>query len=162
MLHIAPEIFFEPRLRKKLKDNYLTADLFDPRAMIKMDITKIKFPDESFEVIYCSHVLEHVEEDKKAIGELYRVLKKNGWAILLVPIVCDKTFEDFSICDPMERLKIYGHKEHVRNYGKDYVDRLREKGFKVEVITKNELLQNDEIIKLGLSSHNSEIYYCTK
>jgi SAM-dependent methyltransferase len=100
MLHVAPEQCFEDRLRSRLGRNYVTADLADPRAMVKMDITDIPYPDESFEVIYCSHVLEHVPDDQKAMKEFYRVLKPGGWAILLVPITADKTFEDPAIVDP--------------------------------------------------------------
>jgi SAM-dependent methyltransferase len=87
MLHVAPEVIFEKYLKHQLGDNYLTADLFNPSAMVKMDITDIQYPDESFDVIYCSHVLEHVPDDRKAMKEFLRVLKPNGWAVLLVPIM---------------------------------------------------------------------------
>ena len=162
MLHVAPERCLESKLRQRLANNYLTADLIDPRAMVKMDITNIDYPDQSFDVIYCSHVLEHVQEDRKAMQEFYRILKDDGWAILLVPIIADKTFEDSSISDPEERLKIFGQKDHVRRYGPDYVDRLSEAGFRVEMITVNDLAQNDEAIRMWLTPASGEIYYCTK
>jgi len=95
-------------LGNQLNDGYLTADLSNPKAMVKMDITDIQYPDESFDVIYCSHVLEHVPDDRKAMQEFFRVLKKDGWAVLLVPIVGELTFEDPSIVDPVERTKIFG------------------------------------------------------
>jgi ubiquinone/menaquinone biosynthesis C-methylase UbiE len=108
----------------------MTADLHSP-AMVKMDITNIQFPDETFDVVYCSHVLEHVPDDRKAMREFYRVLKSNGWAVLLVPIIVEKTFEDPSIDKPKDRLRLFGQSDHVRKYGRDYVDRLRESGFSV-------------------------------
>ena len=107
MLHFAPELCLQSMFKKRLGDNYLTADLFDPHAMIKMDITNIEYPDQSFDVIYCSHVLEHVLDDRKAMREFFRVLKKDGWAILLVPDGSKTTFEDPSIIEPEERLKAF-------------------------------------------------------
>lgn len=84
VLHVAPELCLEPLLKERLVRDYITADLEDPRAAVKMDLTDIQFPDDTFDVIYCSHVLEHVPEDRRAMRELRRVLKKGGWAILLV------------------------------------------------------------------------------
>jgi SAM-dependent methyltransferase len=162
MLHVAPEACFEPRFKEELKDKYLTADLFNPKAMVKMDITNIKYPDETFDIIYCSHVLEHVDNDKKAIKEFFRVLKNDGWAILLVPISGENTFEDPSIIEPAERLKYFGQEDHVRQYGLDYIDRLREAGFIVEVTKVNDLVKNIEATKMGLSFATGDIYYCTK
>ena len=125
MLHVAPERTFEARLRKRLGAGYLTADLFDPHVMVQMDICNIQYPEESFDVIYCSHVLEHVPDDRRALGEFGRVLKRSGWAILLVPITVDRTVEDPTVTDPAERLRLFGQDDHVRRYGPDYVDRLR-------------------------------------
>lgn len=162
MLHIAPEVIFEELLRKQLGKNYLTADLYNPRAMVKMDITDIQYPDDSFDVIYCSHVLEHVPDDKKAMREFLRVLKPNGWAMLLVPIVGEHTFEDPSITDPAERAKLFGQEDHVRNYGSDYEDRLREAGFEVTVILPEDFLTKEEIIHMGITKAAGEIYLCNK
>jgi SAM-dependent methyltransferase len=162
MLHIAPEIFFESRLRKRLGTGYVTADLIDKGVDVKMDITDIQYPDGYFDVIYCSHVLEHVQDDRKAMRELLRVLKPEGWAILLVPINAEKTFEDPSIVEPSERLRVFGQEDHVRLYGADYVDRLRESGFKVKVTSVPELFYKDEIEIMGLTPASGNIYYCTK
>lgn len=162
MLHVAPESCFESRLQQRLGDNYITADLFSPRAMVKMDITNIDYPDRSFDVIFCSHVLEHVQDDRKAMREFHRTLKGNGWAILLVPITAEETFEDPSIIEPEERLRAFGQVDHVRIYGPDYADRLRDAGFSVEVTEVNDLAQNDEALRMGLTPASGEIYYCTK
>lgn len=162
MLHVAPEKCFEPKLRKHLGMDYVTADLFNPAADVKMDIMEIQYPDEYFDVIYCNHVLEHVKDDKKALREFYRVLKKDGWAILLVPIMADKTFEDPSITDPSERLRLFGQEDHVRIYGPDYCDRLREAGFQVTVTKVSDLFEKEDGVRMGLTPASGEIYYCTK
>jgi SAM-dependent methyltransferase len=162
VLHIAPEAVFEKLFKTKLGQGYLTADLFDPKAMVRMDITNIQYPDKSFDVIYCSHVLEHVPDDRLAMRELLRVLKDDGWAILLVPIVTDVTFEDPSITDPLEREKIFGQADHVRNYGNDYKQRLRESGFFVEVIYPQDFLTENEIVRMGITKAAGEIYLCTR
>lgn len=162
MLHVAPEPCFEKLFMKHLGENYLTADLFNARAMVKMDICDIQYPDESFDVIYCSHVLEHVPDDRQAMREFYRVLKNTGWAILNVPVNSDRTFEDPSIVLPEDRLKAFGQEDHVRRYGPDYIDRLRESGFTVRAVKPGDLASDDEIVRMGLVKASGEIYYCTK
>jgi SAM-dependent methyltransferase len=161
-LHVAPEPCLEAKFRERLGAGYVTADLFNPRAMVKMDIMDIRFPDESFDVIYCSHVLEHVADDRKAVSEFHRVLKRDGWAILLVPILGEKTFEDPSIVDPDDRLRAFGQADHVRIYGPDYVDRLRDAGFEVEVTRVADLAAPADATLMGLGPLSGEIYFCVK
>lgn len=162
MLHIAPEPVFEQLFRKQLGKNYLTADLYNPRAMVKMDVTDIQFPDDSFDVIYCSHVLEHVQDDHKAMRELLRVLKPNGWAMLLVPIFGEHTFEDASITTPADRARVFGQVDHVRIYGRDYIDRLRSVGFEVEEVRPSDFLTNAEVIRMGITTAAGDLYLCKK
>lgn len=162
MLHVAPETVFEDLLAPKLKDGYLTADLYDPNVMVKMDITDIQCDDETFDVIYCSHVLEHVPDDRKAMREFFRVLKSTGWAVLLVPITAEETFEDLSVTDPDQRLKLFGQEDHVRRYGRDYKDRLQEAGFHVDTIYPSDFLSKQDIRLMGITEAAGEIYYCTK
>ena len=162
VLHIAPERGFENKLKKHLGERYLTADLKNPNVMVKMDITQIQYSDEQFDVIFCSHVLQQIQDDRKAMSELFRVLKNNGYAILLVPITTDITFEDPAITDPGERLKMFGAEDHVRRYGHDYIDRLCFAGFKVTVTEVSDLFNEDEIRFMGLNKGAGEIYYCTK
>lgn len=162
VLHVAPEPCFEPRFRKLLGAGYCTADLLNPRAMVRMDITDIPYPDESFDVILCSHVLEHVPEDRRAMREFFRVLHRDGWAILLVPITADKTHEDPTIVSPEDRLRAFGQEDHVRRYGPDYVERLQEAGFAVATTTTGDLAGPEDILAMGLTSAAGEIYYCTK
>jgi SAM-dependent methyltransferase len=100
VLHVAPEAPLSDVLENTDSIDYLSADLGREDVMAAMDITDIRYPDDTFDVILCSHVLEHVPEDRKARGEFFRVLKPSGWAILQVPILAETTFEDFSITDP--------------------------------------------------------------
>jgi len=162
VLHVAPEPFFRRRLQERLGEDYLTADLSNPNAMVKMDITKIDYPERWFDVIYCSHVLEHVPDDRKAMREFHRVLKQDGWAILLVPITAENTFEDPSITTPEERFRVYGQVDHVRRYGPDYVDRIREAGFHVNVIRPTDLVSQERAVQMGLTRTRDEICYCTR
>jgi SAM-dependent methyltransferase len=161
VLHVAPEQCLEPRLRRQLGTGYVTADLFDPRAMVKMDVTDIHYPDESFDVIYCSHVLEHVQDDLRAMREFYRVLKRGGWAVVLVPVSAVHTFEDPSVVDPAERRRLFGQDDHVRRYGLDFPERLRRAGFEVTTIHVTDLLAEDEIERVELGACG-EVYRCTR
>ena len=134
MLHVAPELCYIKRFESLPKLEYLTADLESPLAKMKMDIHDIPFPENSFDIIFCNHVLEHVQDDKKVMSEILRVLKPGGWAILQVPIflpLIQKTFEDPTIIDPQKRAELFGQDDHVRVYGKDYADRIRSTGFEV-------------------------------
>ena len=162
MLHVAAETCIEQKLRRHLGDNYITADLMNARAMIRMDITDINYPDDSFDIIFCNHVLEHVSDDRKAMRELRRVLKQNGFAILLVPITAEVTFEDPTVTDPNERMRLFGQEDHVRRYGPDYVDRLRGSGFAVQTICARDLARQDQLEHLGCTEAAGEIFYCTK
>jgi len=162
ILHVAPEPCFEHKLKDSFGENYITADLQNPHAMVRMDITDIQYPDQYFDVIYCSHVLEHVQDDRKAMREFHRVLKNDGWAILLVPITRDVTYEDPLITEPEARFKAFGQDDHVRRYGFDYVDRLKDAGFEVIISKVNDLFNTKDAIRMGLTPAAGEIYYCTK
>jgi len=131
VLHIAPEVCFIRRFDKLHRTGYVTADIESPLAKIKMDIHQIPFGANTFDVVLCNHVLEHVRDDIKAMQEIHRVLKPGGFAILQVPFfnpVPDVTFEDNTIVDKREREKIFGQDDHVRKYGRDYISRIRMSG----------------------------------
>ena len=162
MLHIAPEPAFEKLLKRHLGSGYLTADLYDPRAMVKMDVTDIQYPDESFDVIYCSHVLQYVPDDKQAIRELFRILKPDGWAVLLVPPMTDRAFDCPSITDQSEHLKTYDPENPAHRYGFDFVERLKEAGFKVKVAHPSDFLSQEKTLHMSITGAAGEIYYCTK
>tara|TARA_R110000751_G_scaffold94942_1_gene185348 strand:+ start:2268 stop:3035 length:768 start_codon:yes stop_codon:yes gene_type:complete len=136
VLHFAPEQAFYKRFRNMENLDYTTTDLNSPLADVKADICDLPFDDNTYDIIFCNHVLEHIPNDKKAMLELYRVLKPGGMAILQIPQDLSRatTFEDNSITDPKKRAEIFGQYDHVRVYGRDYFDKLRSIGFKVEEV----------------------------
>ena len=135
LLHVAPEANLQRVFKSSPNIDYLDADLDPAKAMIRMDISDIHYDDNTFDVIVCNHVLEHVPDDAKAMSELHRVMKPGGWGIFQVPIsqILKKTFEEPSIKAPEQREKVFGQDDHVRIYGGDYVKRLQRAGFRVEV-----------------------------
>jgi len=161
MLHIAPERSLGPIFKEISNIDYVSGDLDAEAAMVQMDIMNIQYPAQSFDVIYCSHVLEHVPDDRQAIRELTRVLTRRGWAVIAVPIVRqDRTLEDASITEPRAREKTFGQFDHVRAYGPDFVDRLRESGCSVTVDDFASTLTNEDVHHYGLS--REPIYVCRK
>jgi len=163
ILHVAPEKNLEIFLRRIKNLNYLSCDLYSRQAELKINVESIHFPDQTFDLVICSHVLEHVPDDKKAMREILRVLKKGGSAILQVPVatLLETTLEDSSIVTKEERFRVYGQDDHVRLYGKDYVDRLRSVGFIVEVVEPNLFLTPADIAKYSLDPREN-IYYCKR
>lgn len=151
LLHIAPEVAlkrqFERHYGKEHAENYITADLESPLAKLHFDIQDIPLEDESIDVVICNHILEHVEDDRKALRELHRILRPEGWGVVLVPqdLNREKTFEDDTITSPEERARIFGQYDHRRIYGRDYADRLRECGFEVEEIEYEKHLSEEEV-----------------
>jgi predicted SAM-dependent methyltransferase len=133
VLHFAPEQEFYKRFKKQTNIDYTTTDLLSPLADVKADICNLPFEDNTYDIIFCNHVLEHIPDDTKAMQELYRVLKPGGMGIFQIPQDLSRatTFSDDSIVDQKERAKIFGQYDHVRVYGRDYFDKLRSIGFKV-------------------------------
>ena len=152
VLHIAPEQVFYTKF-KAIKDwEYTTTDLHSPLADIKADICALPFNNDQYDLIFCNHVLEHIPDDKKAMEELYRVLKKGGTLIAQVPLneELDETFEDDTITDKKERTRIFGQYDHVRLNGKDYYTRLNTVGFESKGITFINTMSIEEIDRFGL------------
>jgi SAM-dependent methyltransferase len=161
MLHVAPEPALRARLAGDGLIDYLSADLDPGLADVQMDITAIDFPADSFDVIYCSHVFEHVPDDALAMRELCRVLRPTGWAILQVPILLERTEEDPSLTDPEERLRRFAQRDHVRAYGPDYADRLRAAGFEVRLDRYAERLGAERARRYGVLTEEI-VHLCTK
>lgn len=136
LLHMAPEQAFYKRFKELKNIDYTSADLYSPIAMVKADICALPFKDNSFDVILCNHVLEHIPDHETAMKELYRVMKPGGWGIFQIPqdLQREHTFEDANITDPEERSAIFGQYDHVRVYGRDYGDFLKKAGFHFEAI----------------------------
>jgi len=138
-LHIAPEVCIMRHLRPHFAghpEQYVTADLESPLADLHFDVQRIPLPDASFDAVICNHLLEHVADDRRALGELHRILRPGGWGILLSPVDPGRTatFEDDTVTDPAERTRLFGQYDHRRIYGADYADRLRSAGFRVDDI----------------------------
>ena len=152
VLHFAPESALMNRFKKLKNLSYDTIDLNSPIADIKADICNLPFLNNSYDFILCNHVLEHIIDDNKAMGELYRVLKKNGIGIFQVPIDYnrDTTYEDFSVKSIKERKKLFGQYDHVRIYGLDFFDRLQKAGFKVEKCEYTSKFSKEDIFKYCL------------
>ncbi|MDO5606841.1 MAG: methyltransferase domain-containing protein [Capnocytophaga sp.] len=163
VLHVAPEQAFYRRFRKIPQWEYITTDLESPLADVKADICNLPFADNSFDVILCNHVLEHIPDHRKAIQELFRVMKPNGTGIFQVPQDYSRsiTFEDNSITDPKERTRIFGQYDHVRIYGMDYFDILRNEGFTVEALPYAATFSEEEIERYRIAK-NEIIPLCRK
>lgn len=153
VLHFAPEQAFYKRFKKQPNLDYTTTDLESPLADVKADICNLPFEDNSFDMILCNHVLEHIPDDTKAMQELYRILKPGGMGIFQIPQDMSRaiTFQDDSITDPKERTLIFGQYDHVRVYGRDYFDKLRSIGFTVVEEDFIHKLTQEEVIKYCLA-----------
>jgi SAM-dependent methyltransferase len=170
VMHFAPEKAFYDVLSERPNITYVPCDFvpevyaFNGKAKIeKVDITDIPFPENHFDVILCTHVLEHIPDDNKAMSELFRVMKKGGWGVFQVPIDYnrDKTYEDFSITSPAARKKAFGRAGHVRWYGRDYKLRLANAGFKVMEDDYVKHFSREDLFKFGFIE-TEFIYFCQK
>ncbi len=171
LLEFAPYEFFFNAFSKDKNINYFPCDLLPDSLkyidyegkILKEDITKLSFKDNSIEVILCSHVLEHIVDDKLAMSELFRVMKKGGWGIFQVPIDYDReiTYEDFSIISFEGREKAFGQKDHVRLYGRDFIERLSSSGIIVEEIDYVNKFTEEEIMRFGFNKFE-RLYYFEK
>lgn len=146
ILHIAPD----PGLRRILEpgNRYLCADLLEQNVDLNVNIQTTPFADNIFDVIICSHVLEHVDDDRQAMRDMFRILKPGGWALLQTPLPNpdpDKTYEDKSITNQQDRLKHFGQEDHVRLYGKnDFYHRLQDAGYTLDLSFVEHLSDSDK------------------
>lgn len=138
LLHVAPEQSLTHRLKCSFSE-YISIDLAPSRGMLQMDVTDLEFADATFDAVICNHVLEHVADDRKAIAEIFRVLKPGGWASVQVPMLGETTIEGDSLQDASERLRLFGQEDHIRQYGRDFKRRLLDAGFTVKIIPKQDM-----------------------
>jgi SAM-dependent methyltransferase len=162
VLHVAPEA----RLRRAIERTqtaYETTDLAMPGVDFHSELASIPRPDGAYDSVICSHVLEHVPDDRAALRELHRVLAPGGWAVLQVPIAAraENTDEDPSL-PADERARRFGDPTHVRLYAEgDYVRRLDEAGFEVTARSALELLGARTVDAYGLAGEE-KVFFCTR
>jgi SAM-dependent methyltransferase len=162
VLHIAPEQCFHKKFKTQKNLNYITGDLVSPIADLHFDLHNIPLENDQFDVIFCNHVMEHVEDALQCMRELYRVMKPDGWGIMQVPQDFNRetTFEDPNIVTPEDREKYYWQKDHVRLFGKDYPNWLEKAGFKVAVFEKEKHFSEELVNRYRLQKN--EILYIVK
>lgn len=153
VLHFAPEQCFLKRFRNMKNLDYTTTDLESPIADVKADICDLPFEDNTYDVIFCNHVLEHIPDDKRAMQELYRVMKRGGYGIFQIPqdLSREVTYENDDITDKKKRAEIFGQYDHVRVYGRDYFDKLRAVGFKVKEVDFTNYFSEEAITQFCLA-----------
>ena len=137
LLHFSPEWCLRRRLAARTGLRYVTSDLdLAQDADLRLDVTALELPDGAFDAIICSHVLEHVRDDARAMRELRRISAPGGWALVMVPLALDRTatYEDDSITAPEDRRRAFLQHDHVRLYAPDVAGRLAGAGFSVEVL----------------------------
>ncbi len=163
VLHVAPEYCFIDRFEKMKNLDYITADIESPLAKVKMDLHHIPFEDNTFDVVFCNHVLEHVDDDIHCMAEMRRVLKPTGWAIMQSPQDWSlaTTFEDKTITDPKERERLFKQDDHFRIFGRDYNKRLEQGGWTVKEDRFVMEMPEKEATRFALPKEEI-IYLCTK
>jgi len=160
VLHFAPERNLRTRIEHLTPAEYVLADLEPGSADVRsMSVTAIDFPDEYFDIVLCNHVLEHVPDDSQAIAEIFRVLKRNGRAILQTPYsaILAASFEDPNINTDELRSKIYGQKDHVRVYGLDFFSKLQRVGFVLDIKNHRETMPDIESVYHGVNGREDLI-----
>lgn len=161
VLHIAPEPALSDRLRESTRVVYISGDAATGRAMLRLSLTALQFREGVFDLLLCSHVLEHIVDDQRAIREMARVLKPEGLAVILVPITAAVTIEDNTIVDSVKRERIFGQRDHVRRYGPDVSERLVRNGFSARRLVPTEHYTPAEIECYGLNPRDV-IFFCRK
>jgi len=160
VLHAAPEPLMIPWL-VSLSYEYLNVDLHHP-AMRRMDLTDIDLPDRSKTLIWCSHVLEHIPDDRKALSEFYRVLEPGGRLVLQVPIGGNLTYENESVVSEADRLEKFLQEDHVRLYGMDLKRRIEDTGFNCDVLSTASLPPAEQTLYAVKAPLYREVFFCQR
>ncbi|MEM6757729.1 MAG: hypothetical protein AAF586_11225, partial [Planctomycetota bacterium] len=104
----------------------------------------------------------HIPDDRRAMSEMFRVLRPGGELWVSVPVVGESTYEDWSKQTPQERIEAFLQYDHVRIYGLDIADRLASVGFSVEVLS-TEQLPPEDVTREGLATRRpTRIFLCRK
>jgi SAM-dependent methyltransferase len=158
MLHAAPEPVLERRLRALGGVRYTAGSLFPSGDQVRIDLTEIPFPAESFDIVVCNHVFDEIPDDRHALAEIHRVLRPGGRLVTQTPV--DKrrehTYEDASL-PPARRREVFQTADDVRIYGLDFRDRLAEPGFDVELIDYAGELDRATVERYGLVEHGGRV-----
>lgn len=159
VLYFAPELSMMLWFKRK-GISVRTADLYEKRADLKLDITAVDLPSESEDVVFCNHVLEHVSDYSVALSELHRIIRKGGTLIISFPI--DPALDDVrenKDASKEERIKIFGQHDHLRIFGKNSKKMLEDAGFSVEIINTDDL--SDDIIPVtGPADYDTNMIFC--
>jgi SAM-dependent methyltransferase len=137
VLHFAPEPGMKAYINSRHPKRYVTCDYNGEGVDLQIDIQDIKIPDNSFDVVYCSHVLEHVDE-ARSIPELYRIVRPGGLLLAMVPLIegWDQSYiDDSKTKNEEDRTLYFNQEDHIRFYGRDFRARLEKPGFVVEEYT---------------------------
>jgi SAM-dependent methyltransferase len=163
LLHFAPEPVLQGHLAAFDNLEYTSADLHSDLAEHRVDIQELPFAGDRFDLIVCSHVLEHVEDDRRAMSELLRVLKPGGAALVMAPTDPElpETYEDPTITAPKDRERAFRQTDHFRLYGADLPARLEGEGFRVECESLFESADEATRRRHGLGPHDP-IFVCRK
>lgn len=161
LLHFAPERALRRRLERQSHLRYVTADLSRPDVEMKLDITALDLPDGSFDAVICSHVLEHVDDDRAAMRELRRITAPGGWCLVMVPLDLARvrTYEDPTLTTSEDRRRAFGRPDHVRFYAPDIRLRLGEAGFSVDAIAPRAEF-GDDLVELCRIPDADQIFLC--
>lgn len=162
LLHIAPEPILEPVFRATAGVDYLSGDLMRPTAMQRVDICNMTFGDDTFDLAFCSHVLEHVPDDRAAMREFARVVRPGGKILFAFPQSSSPTIEDPNVTNRRERIRRFGQIDHLRVYGPDAAERMRESGLDVEVLRPTDICTPEEVRRFGFNVPVDLVaYLCT-
>ena len=162
VLHVSPKYALSRRLSRLPNLDYIAGDLERrPHVAMRFDLTSLPLRAGTFDSAICIHVLEHIEDDRTAMAELFRVLRPGGWAFVSVPVRLDQpTYEDAAVTAPHDRLREFGETDHVRFYGYDLVQRLEAIGFKV-TLDRATALDPASMQRYGLLA-DENIFFCEK
>ena len=136
VLQFAPDPAVSALIDAQSPASHVTADYEPDRAQVRLDIEALALGDAAFDRVVCSHVLEHVD-DRKALAEIYRVLRPSGEALIMLPVVegWAQSYENPAVSSTAERISHFGQWDHVRVFGADIRERIAAAGFDLAEFT---------------------------